>query len=155
MNVGRRDVATFQKDGGVVQAGVSLLVSLLIQTPKSERWASSHPTGPRRFATGAKLFGTQGSHQKGNATGQAKIRMIRVKTQEGATQDLLDLLSSPTLGSSIVAGVAILVDLNGQLLLGQVKVDPETRHMLLEFEGHAKLPGPDLPPYDPLAGAWY
>ena len=29
MNVGRRDVATFQRDGCVVQAGVSLLVSLL------------------------------------------------------------------------------------------------------------------------------
>ena len=35
MNVGRRDVATFQRDGCVVQAGVSLLVSLLEIPPPS------------------------------------------------------------------------------------------------------------------------
>ena len=35
MNVGRRDVATFQRDGCVVQAGVSLLVSLLEISPRA------------------------------------------------------------------------------------------------------------------------
>ena len=35
MNVGRRDVATFQRDGCVVQAGVSLLVTLLEIPPLS------------------------------------------------------------------------------------------------------------------------